>query len=295
VPTTPASDTLPGLPNGEPPQPVVRTRAVRPTSEYVSGGDNAWLAAWVRSLPPHIDDVTRDLGADLYEQMLIDDQVFSSVRTVNLGVLEDGYQLRPAVDDKDDARYDGAKRWLRFCERCLDGLPSDNGFEAWLEDMLLATGLGHRLAEWTARKEEAGRDAGKLVLRCLKVKPRRTYALVVDVYRNLVGFLGLIPGQAAPVMAGTILAGGQRGWILPRDKFCVLTRGARPSCGRPTPRGWPRGNSGSGTWPTWPSSPRPPWSATPPRTHRRPPPWTRTATLPGRRRRPPSRRCSTRF
>ena len=83
------------------------------------------LAAYYRSLPPWIDDLTRGLGDDLYARMGLDDQVFTSTRNVVRQVLADGLTIRPAIDDKDDPLYEQAKdfkaRVLSDGRKAFDG------------------------------------------------------------------------------------------------------------------------------------------------------------------------------
>src|SRR5215469_8876481 len=87
---------LPGPVKGTPPP-----RKVDPTKEYVSGGNayNGFIAAYFRSLPHYIDDLSRDFGDDIYERMLLDPQINSCLHVFIRAILADGVNLRPAVED----------------------------------------------------------------------------------------------------------------------------------------------------------------------------------------------------
>src|SRR5438105_4242945 len=102
------NDTLDNGDNGSgplppPPVPEAPARDVEPGAEYVAGyatGNlgNIAVGAYLRSLPQYVDDLTRDFGIDLYDRMMLDDQVGASVETLVRKVLADGWYLRPALD-----------------------------------------------------------------------------------------------------------------------------------------------------------------------------------------------------
>lgn len=229
---TPPDGTLPAP--KPPPQTEQKPREADLTASYISAQPQVFLASYIRALPPYIDDVSRDLGDDLYERMLLDPQVFSCVRTLKLSVLEEGVNLQPAVTDEDDEDYDLSKEVLALCEHALANLPRST--DEWLFEMLDALALGNRVAEQVYHLEEAGKYAGNLLLARLACKPRRSTAFVVDPYNKLVGLLGLIPGSGAPILTGTIVGEPSRlPNLLPREKFAILTHA-------PTNED-PRGNS----------------------------------------------------
>jgi hypothetical protein len=223
--STPAAPTLggPGPPAPVPAQPKPRTARVRVTSEAV--GVRGALGGYYRSLPPWIDDLTREFGPETYERMQLDDQVSSSLRALCHGVLSDGLVLRPGVDDDKDPDFGAAKDALSFCERATWG--QTGGLDQWLLTMLKgAVGGGNRVSETVCRPEESGRDAGKWLLDRLKVKPRRSVAFAVDSCNNLAGILGLPPGGAAwggLAWGTTFDPAHPPDNFLPREKFCVLS------------------------------------------------------------------------
>ena len=215
------------------PPPQIAT-AVDPTTEYVSGGGVSWLAQYLATLPPFIDDVTRDFGDDLYERMMRDPQIASSINTIKHGILATGVSL-PAVKlpttQKDEA--DGvtttaphadqpkADEIAAFCQRLLDNLKTPLHDVLW--NMLDALAFGHKIAE-KVYGDGIGEDAGKLVLTKLKVKPRRTTAFVVDAFSNVAGLLALIPGVSYTVMTQNLFGpGASLQNFIPREKFAVLT------------------------------------------------------------------------
>jgi hypothetical protein len=222
--SAPAAPTLggPGPPAPVPATPKVRTARVRVTSEAV--GVRGALGGYYRSLPPWIDDLTREFGPDTYERMQLDDQVSSSLRALCHGVLSDDLVLRPGVDDRKDPDFAAARDAAGFCERATWG--QTGGLDQWLLTMVKgAVGGGNRVSETVYRPEESGRDAGRWVLDRLKVKPRRSIAFAVDSCNNLTGFLGLPPGGATwgGLAWGTAFdPADPPDNFLPRDKFCAL-------------------------------------------------------------------------
>ena len=213
--------------------PVIPT-TIDPKTEYVSGVGVSWLAQYLATLPPFIDDVTRDFGDDLYDRMMRDPQIASSINTIKNGILANCVSL-PAVTlpTTDKPTADGltvsqphadqplADEIAAFCQRLLDNLETPLHDVLW--NMLDALAYGHKVAE-KIYGDGQGEDAGKLVLIKLKVKPRRTTAFVVDAFSNVAGLLALIPGVAFTVITQGIFAAGPflKNFI-PRDKFAILT------------------------------------------------------------------------
>jgi hypothetical protein len=208
-----------------PPQPEPKTRKVRPDLEYLAGGDR-WgtLGGYLRSLPAWIDSLTFEFGPDLYDRMQLDDQVSSSLRALVYSVLSDDLVLRPGVDKAKDPDFAAAKQNLSFMERAT--WEGRGGLDEWLYAMARgALGGGNRVSETVLGRQESGRDAGKMVLGRLAVKPRRAVSLVVDAFNRVVRVAGLIPGRYGPATAwGTTLAPDvPRENDLPREKFCIAS------------------------------------------------------------------------
>jgi len=209
-----------------------------PRREYVAGGSLYWTQDVYRSLPFYIDDLTADFGDDLYERMLLDPQVAKCINHLKLAALAQGIHLAPAVDEE-DPRYELAAEITGFCRRNLAGLeiafdPARTAVPLYwqLWDLLDAIALGNKIAEQVYYTPQRGPDAGKLCLKALKVKPRRAVALVVDAFLNVIGVLGLIPGQGATALTMTVL--GEPDYVpnlLPRSKFAVFS--FRPKDGDP--------------------------------------------------------------
>jgi hypothetical protein len=203
----------------EAPQP---TRQIDPTREYVVGGSLRWYGAYgeaLTALPLPIDDLTAELGDDIYERMLRDPGCAAPVNVLRTAILEDGLQLRPAVDDADDDGYDQAKELVDLCERQIADLETSIDDVLW--DMLSALPLGNRVAEEVYDYDSSYTGRTELVLRRLNVKPRRNLSFVVDAYGNVIGLLGAEPGQ--PLLNGARLSQDQLDLVIPRSKFAVFS------------------------------------------------------------------------
>lgn len=196
---------------------VVTPKPADPRRDYVAAGGVAWYQKAVRALPWHVDDITRDFGDDIYEQMCHDPTVAASLNALRAGILEDGVEIVSAVSDEEKDGYAQAQEIAAFCASVLDDLETPIDDVLW--DMLSAIALGNRVAEVVY-----GLVAGKLVVTSVKVKPRTSTAFVVDPFMNVIGLLGLIPGQSWSVQVGTYLTDlANTPNLLPRDKFAILT------------------------------------------------------------------------
>ena len=229
-----------------PPSVPIELAGVEYTREYLSGDGYFWLAQYVKALPRYIDDVTSDLGDDLYEQMAHDAACKSALHTLKAGTLGDGLVLTSAVPDKHDDGYALAATILDFCRGVIEDLEPSIDHTLW--DLMDAMHLGNRLAE-LVYEVRPYRGVPLLHLTSVKVKPNISYAYALDAYNNLVGVLGLIPGVAFPVLPGQLLIDPRKTPnLLPHEKFAILTirpkendpRGTAldPETPVPTPDGW---------------------------------------------------------
>ena len=207
-------------------QPPLPPAPVDPALEYVSGGSGLWSKTQSRSLPWAFDDISADFGDDIYRRMLLDSAVSAAINTLKTGIIEDGLTLITAIAEQADPQYQRALDITAFCDRCLTNVQTPIDDVLW--DLLDALALGARVAEKIYEQ-----DGGQLVLRAIKVKPRRSTAFVVDAYMNLVGLLALLPGMGYGVQIGTTIIGNpaQNPTLLPKDKFCILSN--RPQSNDP--------------------------------------------------------------
>lgn len=215
------------------------------TREYVASVSDGWFSVVrnrVRSLPIYVDSLEAELGDDSYQRMLTDPQVASAVSLLKAAILEDSVTYTPAQvpqpepppDDADgeppppDPAAEQAAAIHAFVARVLDQLTTP--LEDVLWDLLDCIAFGARIAEevWAVAGE--GEDAGRMVITAIKPKPRTTVAFVVDPYLNVVGLIATQPGQGM-LLGGAAITDEQRGKVLPREKFAVLTW--RPKDGDP--------------------------------------------------------------
>ena len=204
-------------------KPQTQKVSANPLREYVSGGGWGWAqsASFLRSLPFYIDDLSRELGDDIYERMQIDPQVSSDIETMKLGIMAQGVTLHPAVSNIDADDYERACEIKTFCQRVLDGLQTPLG--PVLMDMLDAIATGYRVAEIVYDIPATGPLAGYLVPVRIKPKPRRAVAFVVDPMNNIKGILGEVPGTYSPLLVESVLLDASAPNLLPRSKFAILT------------------------------------------------------------------------
>ena len=201
-------------------------------TEYVSGSPSVMLQSYLRSLPFYIDDISAAFGDDIYERMSYDPTISSSALVLILGALGQGMQLTPAAKIG-DPEFELATELADFCQANLNGCSSQP--HRWMVELAEGVKFGNKIAEKVYRDAEKDelepfpeltkRTLGTgLMLGAMKVKPRHSYAFVVDIYQNLVGLLGLQPGKGISVLAQTLLTAQMvTENLLPREKFVVFS------------------------------------------------------------------------
>jgi hypothetical protein len=192
--------------------------------ERVAGNTQVWLWKYLQALTPYIDEIETQFGDDVYRRMLFDPAVKAAIDNLKRAVLAPGAQIVPAVE-ADHPRYPQAKETADFCRTCLESLQRPT-FLGVVWALLDAVAFGNKVAEIVLEPAPEGEYAGKLVLKKLKVRPKRSMAFVVDAYANCVGVLALSPGMGSTfgLMAPLNLVNptAQPNFI-PRDKFLFLT------------------------------------------------------------------------
>lgn len=198
------------------------TIAAAAAQEYVAGSSYSWYSNVAHALPWQLDDVSRDFGADIYQRMLLDSQVRKVTNVIKAAILEDGLSVTSAIEHRDADGYDQARELVDTVERMLADLATSLDDVLW--DMLDAIAVGNRVAEQVYTLDTSLSGRSRYALAHLTVKPFNAYAFVVDVYFNLIGILGRVPGQPFGVQQGTLLADLEHTVnLLPRSKFAVLT------------------------------------------------------------------------
>lgn len=170
------------------------------------------------ALPWAIDDITADFGDDLYDRMLLDPQIAASDSLMRASILEDGAQLRPAIDDATADGHDLAAQYVTFCERQIDEL--ETALDVVLWDMLGCLSRGSRVAEITYWPFDQSPLPGRAVLRSLSVKPREATAFVVDAYMRVLGLMARQSDQPAGVLTG-VLVNPTDPRVIDREKFAI--------------------------------------------------------------------------
>lgn len=190
--------------NGKPAQADIRT-------EYLSGGGRVFPLSGQVILANGGDDLSQNLGIEIYDTMLVDPTVWSAFFLLVSSVLSGKFQIVPKIkleegetetslavnaglspEDEDRwGKYQKAKKWAEFCERSVDRL--DKPFKLVVFQLLFAYAYGVRLAEKTMEPGE-GEDKRYLVLKSLKIKSNESWNFVVDPFGNVVSIRGLVYG-----------------------------------------------------------------------------------------------------
>lgn len=188
-------------------QPITRPKLDK---EYVVGGAMSWYAnAKKRVLSHAFDDLSGDLGIDVYERMMMHPQVSAKINILRTWVLQSGVTFVPAVTDKHADGYQQASELVTWAERVFDDL--DTATDDVLLDMTLALAYGSRVAELISEYDTTYTGRTQLVIRRINVKPVRSTRFVVDDFMNVLGIYG-----------GRVLDGNDpRPHVLPREKFAI--------------------------------------------------------------------------
>ncbi|MGH9821719.1 MAG: phage portal protein family protein [Blastocatellia bacterium] len=259
--TTPDPEGLPNIGQQEKTDELLArlAQAVDPRLEYVAGGV-LFTGTAARALSHYFDDLTRTIGAETYERMMHDPEVKSCIRVLTNLVLAEGVTPAPSKNGnpipEDDPEFEKALEIAEHCERNIRGLKS---FRQTLEQMLKGLVVGNKVAEITLQVAELGPDQGKLVLKSIKPKPRRTTAFVVDAFMNVLGVVYAKPGTMAYAVGSffsidtpEFLADPKI--MLPREKFFIFTNEPEDddprgqSMARPAYNAWSLKQQ---TWPEW--------------------------------------------
>ena len=191
-----------------------------PEKQYVAGGYGFLQRNIPQVLPWMVDDITRDFGPEVYDAMHTDAMVGSTFRLWKMQVLANDVQLMAAVQPSPDRLSPLAREtWtpdevlaqeiLEFCQRSTDRCQTP--IKTVFSEMLDCARLGNKMAEKLHEPGEAGGpDAGRIILKDIKVKPRWSWLFVADVFLDLVGILCFDPQVGGFV-------------IIPRDKFMITT------------------------------------------------------------------------
>lgn len=194
-----------------------RLQPTIPTREYIAGG-RVW-GSRPQILTQAFDDLTAEMGDQVYERMLNDAQVAANISVYKAAILDCGLNLTSPITDRNADGYDQAAKLVGEVEAQLSDMESSISDVLWsLMDALI---LGCKVAEEIYDLDETYTGRAQYVLRDLKVKPRSAVGLVVDQFMNVRGISGRSPIQQ--------MDGGLA--MFDRRKFLVYS--FRPSDGDP--------------------------------------------------------------
>lgn len=189
------------------------------TQEYLASGGSAFPLVGQVILSHTVDDLTRDLGIQVYEIMLNDPTVASACNVLWTGILAGEFQILPAVRPGDEQelaapgekpktpervqtrkRFKGkagekdyalAHEIAEFCRRQVDRQerPIKQITMEFLEGMAVGTKLAEKVYD-----QGTGEDEGKVVLKRVRHKRNAAWAFVINPYGDIVAIQGLVVG-----------------------------------------------------------------------------------------------------
>lgn len=183
-----------------------RRPAADPTKEYLAGGHTTFPLTGQIELSRAVDDLTRDLGPQIYEVMLNDPTVASGFWVLATGILSGEFQVLAAeqIDEDEEKGEDGlpvdperrasielAEEIVNFCKRQIARL--SRPIKEVSAEFLYGMAYGTKLAEKVFEVGD-GDDADKLCLKRLRFKSNRSWAFVVDPFGEPVAIRGTVVG-----------------------------------------------------------------------------------------------------
>lgn len=235
------------LPKSQPPPDRIKSdiapkaKPVDPKNQYVVGGALNWFPNIPHTLSHEHDTISRRLGSEILERMMMDPDVYSSVQLCVENVLADGVQTRNRLKAK-DPNFGKAQKISDFCGKQLTRL--NKPFLATLKSILMDMFVhGNKVAEKKWEIQRMGPYRGKLMLQELRPLPRRATAFVVDAYMNLLGLVGV----RADIPMNILPGGGS--WVdmsrvIPTSKFFIATIDSKDN----DPRGWTQIGCAHNAW-----------------------------------------------
>lgn len=205
-----------------------------PSGEYLSGGSllGNTASSMGSVLASANDDVVKDYGFRIYQEMCNDPQVHKSIQVLKIGTLGSDLEMFPPISEE-AADYKKALKVLDFCHFVVNNLESP--LKSTLDQLLDALVYGHKLAE-IVYSVDTFENKTVLVPHKLKVRPVGSFNFVLDKKLNLIGVAPSSQGTSSedsdveknPYVKKAkdgyyITIGNRKTKFLARNKFMLLT------------------------------------------------------------------------
>lgn len=220
---------------------TVRTRADL-AKEYITVRVENTLNS-LSKLPNAFDDITCDIGIDVYRQMLRDGEVAASFRMlVNAVVAKKAKANPPDTLSPSSPRWEAAKQVAEFWQWQMDNM--SRPFNQILEDIVdSALAEGSAVGEVSWAYQGNGKYLGRIVAANVGKRPLINSSFVVDRFNNLIGLLPENrPGIFTPANLYIPMIDGQTvdlNYVVPRVHFIIASW--NPEAGDPRGRSLLRG------------------------------------------------------
>lgn len=199
---------------------IAKIAAPNLDKEYVAAGINSTIAMVLQALPPYADDLTKEFGDIVYDQMLRDPAVQSSMDALKDAIFEEPMRFESAIADEKQPNYQEALLYKQFIDYAVAA--TERPLEDILAEMIDGVGYGNAVAERTL-VVDGTKDFGiRLILESLRPLDRKNYRFVVDDYGKTVGFIVRHPGVG---LIYTTLPEPRE--IVERAKFMVFSYGVK--------------------------------------------------------------------
>jgi hypothetical protein len=184
-----------------------------PTREYVPSRTQGYYP-FLQALPPYIDDISQQFGMQVYQQMLVDPVVYSSLGVYRLAIIANGWEIVPSLT-RSDPDYEIAFKMCQFVRENIENLetPYDNILEQHLQALAFGSSVNEQIYYV---------DHDRLRLKDIRDKPLQNSIFVVDSFYNTVGILTQrFPGQNFPAGSYIPIDFSAIGMTKPNEAFDI--------------------------------------------------------------------------
>ena len=176
-----------------------RIKKLEPTKPYLDvefAIDESAIYKRLKLVPYTPDELMRRKGIKIFEEMMRDEEIASSIEALKIMRLSSGWEIVPASNDEKDIYIADFVRWN------LENV--EGSFEADLFEIMGALEFGISISELIWEKIEKGKYAGLIGLRAIKSKNPKYFNIYTDDFDNIlengiVNISSVDYGRAYPV------------------------------------------------------------------------------------------------
>jgi SPP1 gp7 family putative phage head morphogenesis protein len=157
-----------------------RLKKLEPTKPYIDvefAIDESAIYKRLKLVPYVPDELVRRKGIKIFEDMMRDEEISSSIEALKIMRLSSGWEIEPASTSEED-QY--VADFVRYNFENVEG-----SFEADLFEIMGALEYGISISELVWEVADKGKYAGKIILRAIKSKNPKYFNIYTDDFDNI--------------------------------------------------------------------------------------------------------------